>query len=90
MNPSEDRTALVELHAGHNQPDIDQPECKVEISIPPLQRISKFITELVPGCAHVYETMKITSDIPIAVAALQGHLPEYKFVSLPIIVLDDQ
>jgi hypothetical protein len=89
VNPSKEETAVIKLHAGGDIHQDTYPECKTEISLPPLQQLRKFITELVPGCTHVDSTLLVESDIPIAVAAMEVYLPEYRFVSLPVIELDD-
>jgi len=88
VNPSDTETAHVLLHGGRRRPDDDPVECKQDLSLPPRHRISKFINELLPGCDHG-SSMKITSDIPIAVATFDVFFPDYKFIPVPDVVIID-
>lgn len=84
VNPSEDQTAVISLDAGRRKPDKpDPPECRRTISLPPRHRIAQFINELFPTC-DTGGAMKIESNIPIAVSAVEVYLPSYEFIALPV------
>ncbi len=62
-----------------------------EVEVPPLHRLSRFVTELVevrpcPECStvHYNGTLHISSDVPIAVGGLVVLQPDGLWVSLPV------
>ena len=88
VNPSETETANLTLKVETIGPNTKGLVCQRALSILPHTRVSKFLDELVTNCQLPEDsrrgTLTITSDIPIAVGALNVFFPEGKFVNLPV------
>ncbi len=77
VDPSPDSVATVVMENAR-----EEDPCRVELTLQPETRIAKFIDEL--AACELPSTIRISSDIPIAVAAIKVIQPGYHFYTLPV------
>ena len=93
VNPSDSETASVKIQLR----GVNRDDNAALIEIPPLSRISRFLLEIVvpddfpadPTRWLFRGTATITSNIPIAVGALDFILPDGKLVYVPVARLEN-
>ncbi len=93
VNPSETDDAKVKLSTS-GLPLGGEPTCNAMLTIPPRNRVSRLVEDLFPTCQELellriatlrpVAAVTITSDIPIAVGALDVLLPEGRISALPV------
>ncbi len=86
VNPSSSDAAKIDLVALDSR---GNTACATSLTIPPLNRISKFASELLFPCnAPGIGSVIISSTLPIAVGALEVSFPEGKFSDSLVVPID--